>query len=234
MVSANGSMVLTYNGEVYNAAEIRSELEELGHAFRGHSDTEVIAEGCAEWGVDALTPRLIGMFAFALWDRQSRTLSLVRDRVGIKPLYWGRFGGTVVFASELKAMRAHPAFEGRIDRDAIVSLLRHNYIRGPGSIYQGVAKLAPGHILRIAADGTASEHCYWDFEAIARNGMARDDDPEAILAELDTLLRDAVAKRTIADVPLGAFLSGRNRLLDGRGVDAGPEHTARANIHDRL
>ena len=208
MVSANGSMVLTYNGEVYNAAEIRSELEELGHAFRGHSDTEVIAEGCAEWGVDALTPRLIGMFAFALWDRQSRTLSLVRDRVGIKPLYWGRFGGTVVFASELKAMRAHPAFEGRIDRDAIVSLLRHNYIRGPGSIYQGVAKLAPGHILRIAADGTASEHCYWDFEAIARNGMARDDDPEAILAELDTLLRDAVAKRTIADVPLGAFLSG--------------------------
>ena len=214
MVSANGRMVLTYNGEAYNAAEIRRELEGLGHNFRGHSDTEVIAEGCAEWGVDGLTPRLIGMFAFALWDRESRTLSLVRDRVGIKPLYWGRFGGTVLFASELKAMRAHPAFEDRIDRDAIVSLLRHNYIRGPGSIYQGVAKLAPGHVLRLAADGAASEHCYWDLDAIARNGVADDgmprtgNDPEAVLAELDALLRDAVAKRMIADVPLGAFLSG--------------------------
>ena len=213
MISGNGRMVLTYNGEVYNAAEIRRELEALGHAFRGHSDTEVIAEGCAEWGVDALTPKLIGMFAFALWDRQSRTLSLVRDRVGIKPLYWGRFGGTVLFASELKALRAHPLFEDLIDRDAIVSLLRHNYIRGPGSIYEGVAKLAPGHFLHLAADGKTSEQCYWDFEAIARGGVARsgargDDDPAAILAELDALLRDAVAKRTIADVPLGAFLSG--------------------------
>lgn len=208
MSSASGRYVLCYNGEVYNAAELRSELESAGHTFRGHSDTEVIVEGCAAWGLDALLPRLIGMFAFGLWDRESRVLTLARDRLGIKPMYWGRCGGALLFGSELKSLRAHPAFNADIDRDALVSLLRHNYIRGPHSIYRGIQKLAPGHLAHFDETGEARIEPFWDLAQLAQTpGTDMGNESEALEA-LETLLRDAVKRRMVADVPLGAFLSG--------------------------
>ena len=208
MPSASGRYILCYNGEVYNADELRAELESLGHAFRGHSDTEVIVEGCAAWGLDVLLPRLIGMFAFALWDRETRTLMLVRDRLGIKPMYWGRTGSTLLFGSELKSLRAHPAFDAGIDRDALVSLLRHNYVRGPHSIYRGIQKLTPGHVATFGETGEAKIEAFWDLAPLAQ---AREKDVRSeseTLEALESLLRDAVKRRMVADVPLGAFLSG--------------------------
>ena len=208
MVSASGRYVLCYNGEVYNADELRSELEPLGHTFRGHSDTEVIVEGCAAWGLDAVLPRLIGMFALALWDRENRVLTLARDRLGIKPMYWGQAGSTLLFGSELKSLRAHPAFDAGIDRDALVSLLRHNYVRGPHSIYRGIKKLAPGHVATFGETGEAKIEPFWDLAPLAE-APAKDLGNEAeTLQALETLLRDAVKRRMVADVPLGAFLSG--------------------------
>jgi asparagine synthase (glutamine-hydrolysing) len=210
MVSQSGRYVISYNGEVYNAADLRPELEAKGYVFRGHSDTEVILEGCAEWGVDAPVRRLIGMFAFALWDRQSRRLWLVRDRLGIKPLYWGQFGNLLIFASELKALRAHPGWPVEIDRDALTAFMRFNYIPAPHSIYRGIHKLAPGAILEF--DGSAEPRLerYWTLDdtiARARANPFTGDDAEAEEA-LATLLGDAVERRMVADVPLGAFLSG--------------------------
>ena len=208
MPSASGRYVLCYNGEVYNADELRGELESLGHAFRGHSDTEVIVEGCAAWGLDVLLPRLIGMFAFALWDRETRTLTLVRDRLGIKPMYWGRAGSTLLFGSELKSLRAHPAFDAGIDRDALVSLLRHNYVRGPHSIYRGIQKLTPGHVARFDESGGSRIEPFWDLAPLAQTREKDVRSDSETLEALESLLRDAVKRRMVADVPLGAFLSG--------------------------
>ncbi|MFN3077750.1 MAG: asparagine synthase (glutamine-hydrolyzing) [Alphaproteobacteria bacterium] len=210
MVSADGRYVIVYNGEVYSHQVLRTELEALGRRFRGHSDTEVILEACAEWGVPATVRRLIGMFAIALWDRKTRTLTLVRDRLGIKPLYWGRFGSLFLFGSELKALRAHPGWRPEINRDAVVSFLRHNYVPAPHSIYLGVHKLEPGRILTLDADGVQTDETFWDARAVALAGLA---DPlqasdEEMTGQLDALLRDAVGRRMVADVPLGAFLSG--------------------------
>ena len=150
MSSACGRYVISYNGEVYNFMSLRRELEAAGVLFHGHNDTEVIVNGCAHWGVRALTERLNGMFAFALWDTHTRTLSLVRDRLGIKPLFWGRLEGATLFASELKALRRHPAFVAEVDRDALALFLRHNYVSAPMSIFKGISKLFPGVILIIA------------------------------------------------------------------------------------
>lgn len=210
MVSADGRYVITYNGEAYNFDVLAKELEKAGHRFRGRSDTEVIVEACAAWGVERTVEKLIGMFAFALWDRKERRLTLARDRLGIKPLYWGRFGGLFLFGSELKALRAHPGWRAEIDRDALAAYFRFAYVPEPRSIYAGVQKLPPGALL-VLADGREPEITrYWDPRAVAREG-ARDpsrlDDDEAA-DTLDTLLRDAVGRRMVADVPLGAFLSG--------------------------
>jgi asparagine synthase (glutamine-hydrolysing) len=210
MVSQSGRFVISYNGEVYNAAELRPELEAKGYGFRGHSDTEVILEGCAEWGVEATVRRLIGMFAFALWDRQSRRLWLVRDRLGIKPLYWGQFGDLLLFASELKALRAHPGWPVEINRDALVAFMRFNYIPAPHSIYRNIHKLAPGAILAFDGRGEPRIERYWTLDNTirrARRSPFTGDDAEAEEALAD-LLGDAVERRMIADVPLGAFLSG--------------------------
>ena len=156
MASACGRFVITYNGEIYNFREVRQLLEQRGHRFRGHSDTEVLLAATTEWGIEQTLPRLHGMFAFALWDRQARRLILARDRVGKKPLYYGWCGDTFLFASELKALHRHPAFDGEIDRDALGLLVQLGWVPGPYSIYRGIRKLPPGAILSVDADGGAS------------------------------------------------------------------------------
>lgn len=210
MTSADGRYVLTYNGEVYNFQELRPELEARGIVFRGHSDTEVILEAFAAYGIAPTVKRLIGMFAMAVWDRRERTLTLIRDRLGIKPLYWARFGGMFMFGSELKALRAYPGWEPRIDRGAVASYMRFNYVPAPQTIYQGVHKLEPGTILTQPWGGEPKTERFWDARQVARAGLAdplRASDAEMI-ERLETLLLDAVKRRMVADVPVGAFLSG--------------------------
>ncbi len=210
MVSGDGRFVIVYNGEVYSHEEMRLELAALGVRFRGHSDTEVIVEAIAAWGVEATVKRLIGMFAIALWDRRERTLTLIRDRLGIKPVYWRLDGGWLLFGSELKALRADPLWQPEVDQEAVASYLRHNYIPAPRTIYRGVNKLEPGRILTFRAGDAPVENQYWDARAVARAGMAAPlalSDQE-LTDQLEALLKDAVGRRMVADVPLGAFLSG--------------------------
>lgn len=210
MVSADGRFLIIYNGEVYNFQPLRTELEKKGRVFRGHSDTEVILESIADCGVEATISRLIGMFALAVWDRRDRTLTLVRDRLGIKPVYWAKVGKLFLFASELKALHVHPGFKPQIDRSATASFLRHNYIPAPRTIYEGVYKLEPGCILTVPYNGEPRIHKFWDARAVASIGLANklDKSDVELTDALEELLQDAVAKRMIADVPLGAFLSG--------------------------
>jgi len=212
MLSAPGRYVLAFNGEVYNFEDIRRELIETGNApqFRGHSDTEVMLAAIEAWGVEAAVKRFIGMFAIVLWDREQRQLHLIRDRIGVKPLYYGTVNGTFFFASELKAMHAHPGFEADIDRDALALYFRYTYIPAPFTIYQGIRKVMPGTILTVKPDGETRETTYWSAAAVADQGRANrfaSDENEAA-DQLDALLRDAVRLRMISDVPLGVFLSG--------------------------
>ncbi len=213
MRSHDGRFVIVYNGELYNTGEVRAELEKRSGAvaWRGHSDTEVLLEAIAAWGVREALRRVVGMFAFAVWDRQDRRLTLARDRIGEKPLYYGRFGGTLLFGSELKALRAHPAFRAEVDRDVLALYVRHGYVPAPYSIYRGVFKLAPGCL----AESSAAElepriEPYWSAREVALAGLASplQADENALAGELESLLRRAVRGQMEADVPLGAFLSG--------------------------
>lgn len=210
MVSADGRFVIIYNGEVYSHEELRPELAARGVRFRGHSDTEVMLESFAAFGAERTLPRLIGMFAIALWDRRERTLTLIRDRLGIKPLYWAQRDGLFLFGSELKALCAYPGFAPQIDRTAVAAFLRHNYVPGPRTIYQDVHKLEPGCMLTLPTGGTPKITRFWDARQIALGGLARphSGSDEDFTDRLETLLQDAVGRRMIADVPLGAFLSG--------------------------
>jgi asparagine synthase (glutamine-hydrolysing) len=214
MTSASGRFVIVFNGEVYNHGALRKELARTsaGVAFRGHSDTEVMLAAIETWGLEDAVRRFVGMFAFALWDHQQHRLHLVRDRLGIKPLYYGWAGDTLLFGSELRAFTAHPSFQGEIDRNAIALLLRYQCIPAPHCIYRGVYKLLPGTILTLgsAAPATVAPVVYWSAREVAEKGAG---DPfsgtEAEAVEhLDTLLREAVSLRMIADVPIAAFLSG--------------------------
>ena len=210
MVSAGGTLVIAYNGEIYNFRELRTELEGAGASFRGDSDTEVLLEACAAWGIERALGRCIGMFAIALWDCASRRLYLARDRLGIKPLYWARTARGLLFASQPKCFSAHPDWRPAVDRASFAEYLRHGYINAPRCIYREAFQVRPGHILTLDPRGEVQEHCYWDAAAVARGGLARRarvDDEEAV-ETLDALLRDAVGRRMVADVPLGAFLSG--------------------------
>jgi asparagine synthase (glutamine-hydrolysing) len=212
MKSPSGRYVIAYNGEIYNFRELRLELDRAGFAWRGHSDTEVMLAAIEAWGLDAALRRFNGMFAFALWDRHEQALHLARDRLGEKPLYYGWSGKTFLFGSELKALRAHPAWRAEIDRNALAAYLRHNYVPAPHSIYSGIAKLAPAHRLRIAlTDARAPTPApYWSLRDAAESGVANPQDvnDDGAIDELDRLLRDAVARRMVADVPVGVFLSG--------------------------
>jgi asparagine synthase (glutamine-hydrolysing) len=209
MFSSTGRYVMIFNGEVYNFEEIRSELGP--HKWRGHSDTEVMLEAFERWGIQPAVQRFVGMFAFALWDRQQRRLHLVRDRLGIKPLYYGRIGNAFVFASELKAICRHPDFRGEIDRDALAIYVRHNYVPSPHCIYKGLHKLEPGCQLTLASETVRPQlNRYWSAKEVARSGQRsrlQVGDAEAVEGLHQLLLR-AVNLRMIADVPLGAFLSG--------------------------
>ncbi|HEV3484826.1 MAG TPA: asparagine synthase (glutamine-hydrolyzing) [Vicinamibacterales bacterium] len=212
MFSATGRYVIIFNGEVYNYEAIRRELIEAGKApaFRGHSDTEVMLAAIEAWGLASAVQRFIGMFAIAVWDRERRELHLIRDRMGVKPLYFGRVNGTFFFASELKALHAHPDFDPELDRDALALFFRYTYIPAPFTIYKGMRKVIPGTFVTIDANANVRETVYWSAAAVAERGAAnrfRGSEEEAA-EELDALLRDAVGLRMIADVPLGVFLSG--------------------------
>jgi asparagine synthase (glutamine-hydrolysing) len=213
MRSASGRYVLAYNGEIYNHLELRRELDAAGAAppWRGYSDTETLLACIEAWGIEATLERSVGMFAFALWDRQDHALVLARDRAGEKPLYYGWQGETFLFGSELKALRAHPAFNASVDRGALALLLRHNYIPAPYSIHQGIFKLPPGTWLQLRpGQREVQPEAYWSLAETAERGMAdpfTGSDAEAV-DELARVLGKAVAGQQVADVPLGALLSG--------------------------
>ena len=229
MTSSNDRFVLSYNGEIYNHVAMRAELEAQGlvsdGGWNGHSDTETLLAAIAGWGLETAIERAVGMFAFALWDRHHRTLSLVRDRFGEKPLYYGWVGRDFVFASELKAIRAHPSFAGEIDRRALHLFTARNYVPAPLSIYRGVFKLEPGCILSVAADavghpatepprvdatdGPLQLRRYWSYGDVVEASLNDPiDDPQAALDALGDVLARAISDQSVADVPVGAFLSG--------------------------
>jgi asparagine synthase (glutamine-hydrolysing) len=213
MFSANGRYVIVFNGEVYNFNLLRTELAALGHTFRGHSDTEIVLAAICQWGIQGAVQRSNGMFAFALWDCHEHSLTLVRDRLGIKPLYYGWAGSVFLFGSELKAVKAHPAFHADIDRGALALYLRHSNIPAPYTVYTGFRKLLPGTILTIKENHPGElpdPEPYWSARQVAESGTAHPfegSDQDAI-GELDALLRESIRERMVADVPLGAFLSG--------------------------
>jgi len=212
MFSACERYVLVFNGEIYNYNQIRGRLDaEASRPWHGHSDTEVVLEAIARWGIKQALQLCVGMFALALWDRRERVLVLARDRLGEKPLYYGRIGRSFAFASELKAFRGHPAWNPEIDRSAIALLMRHNYVPAPYSIYKGFRKLRPGHFL-VVADGNREPHieAYWSAREAAETGRAHPFEGnrnEAVTA-LESLLQQSIKGQMLADVPLGAFLSG--------------------------
>jgi asparagine synthase (glutamine-hydrolysing) len=226
MRSGSGRYVIVFNGEVYNFPELKRELSGKGHRFSGGSDTEVILAAFETWGIAGSLPRFNGMFAMAVWDGEERRLSLARDRLGKKPLYYGWCGGCFFFGSELKALRRHPTFRPGIDHNALGQYMRRGYIPYPMSIFRGIHKLIPGSLLQLSEQELATppagftpylagagEHGpepFWDLLAVAARSQAdpfRGDEREA-LDELDRLLRDATLRRMRSDVPLGAFLSG--------------------------
>ncbi len=211
MASADGRYVIDYNGEIYNYREVAATLEQAGVRFRGASDTEVLVEAIARFGLEAALERVAGMFAFAVWDRAERRLLLARDRLGIKPLYYGFWRGTLLFASELKAFDAFPGFAPELDRDALTLLLRHCYIPAPRTAWRGIRKLPPGHLLECTAPGRPVEpRAWWSATEAALRSQA---DPfagsaEEAVDELERVLGHVVGQHMISDVPLGAFLSG--------------------------
>ncbi|MGF1644439.1 MAG: asparagine synthase (glutamine-hydrolyzing) [Thiotrichales bacterium] len=215
MTSACGRHVICFNGEIYNHLELRAELGDV-IAWRGHSDTETLLACIAHWGVDATLSRLVGMFAFALWDRGDATLTLARDRFGEKPLYYGWIGGGFAFASELRALATLPGFGTDIDRDAVARFLRHGYIPTPHCIYHGSAKLLPGSYLRVSATDLDRHRLpeptrWWSAFSVAESGVREPlpaEDENGASSELEIRLRESVRGQMLADVPLGAFLSG--------------------------
>lgn len=215
MASASGRYVLSYNGEIYNFVGLRAELEAAGlaPAWRGHSDTEVLLACMEAWGIEATLQRTVGMFAISLWDRQTRTLTLARDRMGEKPLYYGEIAGRLLFGSELKALQAVAGDALQIDREALAEFMRFSYIPAPLTIYRGVRKLPPGHWLQLRkpADAAAMPQPFWQLGATQgddlRARLAGADD-RSLIDQVEQRLEEAIRLQRVSDVPLGAFLSG--------------------------
>lgn len=218
MLSVSERFIIVYNGEIYNHLDLRGMLEIEGGppSWRGHSDTETMLACFEAWGIDKTIARITGMFAFALWDEQERTLTLVRDRMGEKPLYYGIVNGTFLFGSEIKALQCHPEFRAAVDRNALTALVQRSYVPGPYTIYSGISKLQPGHMLTVNfnADGVLTSDLnsrpYWQLRDTVEQGLASpfigsDDDA---VSELRKLLVEVITSQMISDVPLGTFLSG--------------------------
>jgi asparagine synthase (glutamine-hydrolysing) len=213
MEDITGRFVIAFNGEIYNHRDLRRRLEDDGAApvWRGHSDTETLLAAIASWGVGSALDRVSGMFAFALWDRSTRSLILVRDRLGEKPLYYGWSNGALIFASELKALLAYPGFDNAIDQEAIGAFLRFSYVPEPTTIFRGIRKLQPGHLLCFtSASDTPEPQPYWSLEATVLEGrLGRlDHDYPTLCEQVEACLRDVVSSQMLSDVPLGCFLSG--------------------------
>jgi asparagine synthase (glutamine-hydrolysing) len=213
MASSCSRYVTVFNGEIYNHARLRTELEATGHApaWRGHSDTETLLAGVAAWGLEETLRRSVGMFALAVWDRQERVLQLARDRVGEKPLYYGYAGGALVFGSELKALRSYPGMRLEVDRQSLALYMQFASVPAPLSIFVGVRKLEPGTILTVPLECPAEVRVqrYWSLSEVARAGSAKPlCDPVEAADALEEVLRSAVRAQCFADVPVGAFLSG--------------------------
>lgn len=217
MVSASGRFVIAFNGEIYNHRELRVQLEKVGaggtvvNSWCGHSDTETLLAAFEAWGIETTLKKSVGMFAIALWDREKKALTLARDRLGEKPLYYGWQKGSLLFASELKAIKVHPAFVGEVDRGALALLMRHNYVPAPYSIYKGINKLPAGTFLQFNPHRLhPTPTPYWTLTESIELGQQEPfagSDNEAVEA-LDVRLREAIALQMVADVPLGVFLSG--------------------------
>ena len=214
MISASGRFAIVFNGEIYNHGQLRAALECEGAAvaWRGHSDTETLLAACEAWGIEEALKRTVGMFALALWDKRERSLVLARDRLGEKPLYYGWQGESFLFGSELKALVAHPAWCGEVDRGSLALFIRYGYVPLPYSIWRGVSKLLPGSFLTLSAETPAGvlpqPTFYWRAMDVANAGICNDLDDQTAADELETRIRQAVAGQMVADVPLGAFLSG--------------------------
>ena len=215
MHSACDRFILSFNGEIYNHLKLRAQLEHEGHftQWRGHSDTETLLACFSVWGIEKTLQATVGMFAIALWDKQKKQLTLARDRLGEKPLYWGWCGSTLLFGSELKALKAHPDFVSEIDRDALALLLQYNYIPAPYSIYKNIEKLPAGSYVQIRVNDsrhTVEIKKYWDLKAVMQKGLDQPFQGDALEAAnlLEQKLVQSISEQMLADVPLGAFLSG--------------------------
>jgi asparagine synthase (glutamine-hydrolysing) len=212
MVSHDERMVISFNGEIYNFAQLRDELVSRGRQFRGGSDTEVLLEAFCEWGVPETLKKASGMFAIALWDRRERVLTLARDRLGEKPMYYGFSGELFLFGSELRALQRHPAWKGELDHDALALVMRYSCIPAPYSAFRNILKLPPGTWIELkhGETGLPQPRPYWSLHQVAEAG-ARDPiraSEEETVLELERKLREVVKQQMVADVPLGVFLSG--------------------------
>jgi asparagine synthase (glutamine-hydrolysing) len=218
MVSSNGQYTIVYNGEIFNHQDLRKSLEEKGHRFVGHSDTEVMLASFQEWGIEKSCIQFIGMFAFAVWDKEAQKVILGRDHVGIKPLYWGRNGQGIFFGSEGRSIRAHPSWVSTLDPTAIQAYVQYGYVPAPLAIEEGMEKLMPGTLRSFSVDGSVGDAIpFWNAHQVAQEGIgAREErahgglgqSEEDIIHQLEDLLRDGIHRQMEADVPLGAFLSG--------------------------
>lgn len=209
MVTADGRFALTYNGEIYNFQELRAELQARGRRFHSRTDSEVVLQAWAEWGPSCVA-RFNGMFAFAMWDRQDHTLTLVRDRYGIKPLYYAQAGRIFLFGSEIKAMLAHPAFGAEMDAEALLEYMTFQNFFTDRTLFRTARMLPPGHMLVAHGDGRLVVSQYWDYAFVEPEAALA---PEEYVEELDRLFQQAVRRQLISDVDVGAYLSG--------GIDSG-------------
>lgn len=210
MVSKSRTFVISFNGEVYNAPKLRRELEGAGAKFRGHSDTEIVLEAFDQWGIEKTLPRLVGMFAIVLWNRHERELTLIRDRMGIKPLYYGKIGQTFFFGSQPKSFFKHPDWKPDIDLDSVTAYMRFAYVPSPRSVFKGLNTVAPAEVVKVKNGEVQTQYHYWNHEDWASSGYAnraRLNEKEAVI-QFEILLADAIEQRLMSDVPLGAFLSG--------------------------